>query len=397
MNVPAEVWNVRSVETAAAAGRETRHSRVLHVNSGNLYGGVESILVTLARLGHLFPAMESHFALCHQGRLSEELASAGAPVHWLPPVRISRPWTVLRARGELRNLLASEPFDLVICHMPWATAVFGPAVNAARLRLGFWAHAAPQGGGWLERLARLAKPDFAIANSRHTAESLPKLFPGVPHEVIHPPAELSAASFSSADRNALRAQLGAEPDTVVIIQVSRMESWKGHALHLDALALLKDTSRPWMCWMVGGAQRPAELEYLNGLEEKVRRLGLSDRVRFLGQRADVPALLGAADIFCQPNATPEPFGICFIEALWAGKPVVSTAWGGALEIVDESCGRLVEPGDVAGLTAALRRLIEEDALRAQLGQRGPARAAALSDPATQMNRIHRVALGQGAA
>src|SRR5580658_8787179 len=101
-------------------------TKVLHINSGNLYGGVESILVTLARLRDLCPGMEPHFALCHQGRLSRELAEAGVPVVELAKVRISRPWTVWRARRLLRELLAREHFDLVICHMPWSMAIFGP-------------------------------------------------------------------------------------------------------------------------------------------------------------------------------------------------------------------------------------------------------------------------------
>src|SRR5690242_8131292 len=89
--------------------------RVLHVDAGNLYGGVETILVTLARLRHLCPTMEPHFALCHAGRLSRELTEAGVPVYLLGGVRISRPWTVWRARRRLREILRRQRFDMVIC------------------------------------------------------------------------------------------------------------------------------------------------------------------------------------------------------------------------------------------------------------------------------------------
>ena len=67
-------------------------------------------------------------------------------------------------------------------------------------------------------------------------------------------------------------------------------------------------------------------------------------MRWLGQRRDVPELLAAADIYCQPNVGAEPFGIVFVEALYTGLPVVTTALGGALEIIDASCGVLVPPG-----------------------------------------------------
>jgi hypothetical protein len=67
-----------SGQAASVAAPAPQSVRVLHVNAGNMYGGVETILVTLARLRHLYPTMEPCFALCQQGRLSEELAEAGA-------------------------------------------------------------------------------------------------------------------------------------------------------------------------------------------------------------------------------------------------------------------------------------------------------------------------------
>ena len=58
----------------------------------------------------------------------------------------------------------------------------------------------------------------------------------------------------------------------------------------------------------------------------------------------------AADIHCQPNTAPEPFGLVFVEALYAGLPVVTTALGGALEILTDACGVLVPAGDAPALT-----------------------------------------------
>ena len=89
----------RSVKNGDAA----RFTRVLHVNSGNMFGGVECILTTLARAGNLHREMESCFALCQEGRLSKELSTAGAMVYWMGAVRISRPWTVWQARRRMRQ------------------------------------------------------------------------------------------------------------------------------------------------------------------------------------------------------------------------------------------------------------------------------------------------------
>jgi glycosyltransferase involved in cell wall biosynthesis len=101
----------------------------------------------------------------------------------------------------------------------------------------------------------------------------------------------------------------------------------------------------------------------------------------------VPALLTAADIHCQPNTAPEPFGIAFVEALFAGIPVVTTRLGGAVEIVNDTCGVLVPPGDPTALATALEELISNDANRESLGSNGPARAAGLCDVRARMRDL----------
>src|ERR1051325_7815917 len=123
------------------------------------------------------------------------------------------------------------------------------------------------------------------------------------------------------------------------------------------------------------------------------RAGVAGGLRWLGQRDDVRTLLAAADIHCQPNTAAEPFGIALVEALAAGVPVVTSRLGGAAEIVDEYCGRLVPAGDAVMLAAALQELIEAPALRRRLGERGPARARELCDPAVQLQRLATVLEG----
>jgi len=383
---PAPGATLRALEDG---GADAKPIRVLHVNSGNQYGGVETLLVTLAGLRHLCAAMEPSFALCHEGRLSQELAATGVSVTVLGEVRISRPWTVWRGRRRLRDLLHREPCDLVICHLPWSLVVFGKAVRTAGKKLLFWAHGFHTGRTWLERFARLTVPDVAIVNSRFTACGLSNLFRNVPARLLYLPVALVDAPESDQWRATVRAEHGVDERTVVIIQVGRMEEGKGHLFHLRALSMLS-TAEPWVCWIAGGAQKPEEQRYLHQLQKTAMQLGIADRVRFLGQRSDVPRLLAGADIFCQPNQNPEGFGITFIEALWAGRPVVTTAIGGAVEIVDSSCGLLVEPCNPAQLAASLQRLIDFRELRASLGPAGRIRALQLCSPAKQMNCLNQL-------
>lgn len=364
--------------------------RVLHVSAGNLYGGLETVLVTLARCRALSPELQCEFALCFTGRAEDELRAAGATVHRLGEVRVRRPLSILRARRALSRLIGEHGFDAVICHSPWTQAIFGPVVRSAGTPSIFWLHDVAAGRHWLEHWAARVVPDGTICDSRFTAATLPLIYPQVPRvpsEVVYYPVA-RAAAVSHSDRAAVRAELGVAAEAVVVIQVSRMEEWKGHRLHLNALARLAGVPQ-WTCWMVGGAQRPHEARYLENLRAEAAALGIGPRVNFLGQRGDVARLLAAADIHCQPNTGPEPFGITFIEALYAGLPVVTTSIGGALEIVDGSCGVLVAPDDPAALAGALGRLIADRELRARLGAAGPARATALCEPRAQMQALAR--------
>ena len=358
--------------------------RVLHCYAGNLYGGIETMLATMARERSACPSLEPAFALCFEGRLGEELRAAGVDLHILPPVRASRPWTVWRARKRLRDLLAQEQFDAAVCHACWPMAVFGPAVAQANCPLVFWAHDVLTGKPWTERWAARLRPELVIANSRFTAQSVGRVFHLAPVEVVYCP--VAQACLETTVRDETRKELKANAADVVILMASRMERWKGFTVLLEALAKLP-RQPAWSCWIAGGAQRSNECALLDELQGLAKRFELQARVKFLGQRADVPRLMAAADVYCQPNLSPEPFGVALIEALYAGLPVVTSAAGGALEIADDSCGTTVAPGDAAGLAGVLTELVGNAALRARLGGRGTARAKSLCDPGMILERV----------
>jgi glycosyltransferase involved in cell wall biosynthesis len=356
--------------------------RVLHVYSGNLYGGIETLLRTVAEQQGRLPELVHEFALCFEGRLARELREAGAVLHLLGEVRVSRPWTVLRARRALREVLRRGDYTALMCHAAWPQALFGPVARAAGVPLVFHQHDVLNGRHWLERWASVTAPDLAISNSRYSAGTLAKVYPRTPWRLAYCPVAEPARDEARAQ---VRAGLGADAGDTVILQVSRMQELKGQRLLLEALGRLRQVPG-WKAWIAGGAQRPEEEVYLEGLRAQAASLGLEERVRFLGQRSDVPSLLAAADLYCQPNLGPDSFGISFIEALYAGLPVVTTAMGGPLEIVDATCGVLVPP-EPAPLASALLRLIENAGLRARLGAGGPARARALSDPAAYLHTL----------
>ena len=360
--------------------------KVLHLSPGRLFGGLETLLLTLARHSGLVPEMRPHFAACFEGLLGERLADAGFPVHRLGAVRFGRPWTLRPARQRLEQLLRDTSYDVAVCHECWSHALFAPVLRRCRVPMVFWGHDCHQGRHWLEWWSALTPPDLVIGSSRWAAQGLTRLFPQVPTCLLSPPVPNVRMNDRLAVRREVRAALGTMQDAAVVVMVARLERLKGHAVLLRALGELK-TLPDWECWIAGGAQRPHEISYREELGELANQAGIADRVRFLGQRSDVPRLLAAADVFCQPNTGPESFGIAFVEALHAGLPVVTTAIGGAREIVDDTCGILVPPDDPLQVAAALERLLINPGERRRLGQGGQIRGRALCDPATQMDRI----------
>jgi glycosyltransferase involved in cell wall biosynthesis len=372
-------------ETSPDGGKQLgRESvRALHVYSGNLYGGIETFLRSLATHGdRASPAPE--FALCFEGRLARELREAGATVHLLGEVRARSPQSIIAARRVFAETLREGRYAVVVCHSAWPHALFAPVVRAHGARLAYHMHDVPNPRGWPDRWASLTAPDRVLCNSEFTASSGRWFFPKTSRIVARCPVDFGR-SGGRRDRAQVRASFGATAEAIVILQASRMQAWKGHRLLIDALGGLRANPR-WVCWIAGAAQRSGEIAYERELRMRVARLGLEDRIKFLGLRSDVPALMDAADVFCQPNVGAEPFGIALVEALAAGLPVVTTAMGGALEIVTPSCGRLVPP-DARSVAASLAEMIDDDERRAALSSAGPARARELCDPAERSAAI----------
>ena len=183
--------------------------RVLHITSGNMYGGVETFLATLARESAVAPEMESEFAVCFEGRCSQELESLGhRSASCSGRVRLSRPHTLIRARRALAALLRRRPLR---------RRRLSPAVAVRRVRRllpgereppwSLWVHMAGEGRHWLERLARRVRPDLAICNSQFSASRLSRWLSDAQVEQVYYPVSSPQASTTHNDRAALRRAL----------------------------------------------------------------------------------------------------------------------------------------------------------------------------------------------
>jgi glycosyltransferase involved in cell wall biosynthesis len=172
-------------------------------------------------------------------------------------------------------------------------------------------------------------------------------------------------------RARLRAEFCVPEDRVVVVIVSRLVRHKGHP---ELLAALRDSAAE--LWVVG--DRLAS-DHGEDLEPYFAGAGLGARLRRLGYRDDIPAILAAADIFALPSHF-EGLPMSVIEAMLTGLPVVATDIRGPREqVVDGITGLLVPPASAPPLADALRRLVDDADLRHRMGAAARERALALYD------------------
>lgn len=180
--------------------------------------------------------------------------------------------------------------------------------------------------------------------------------------VHHGIADL-AARLPAGAREATRRSLGLAVDEPALLMAARIVPAKGHDTALQALARLGD--RPWTLLMAGDHHGDLGPQ----TQALAQELGLAGRVRFLGLREDVPALMAASDVLLAPSRR-EALSLTLLEASACGLPIVATRVGGIGEVVEEGAsGFLVAPDDPPALAAAIAPLLADAALRARCGAR----------------------------
>jgi glycosyltransferase involved in cell wall biosynthesis len=174
--------------------------------------------------------------------------------------------------------------------------------------------------------------------------------------------------FGAADGTTLREELRAGAGRKIVACVSRLAPEKGVDVLIRAMALV---GRDALLVLAGDGPD------LDACRALAFALGLGDHVRFLGLRDDVERVYVAADVVVMPSLWDEAFGLVVVEAMASARPVVVTASGAMPEIVVHGQGGLVVPKrDEVAMAGAIGRLLDDDALRARMGQAARALAVA---------------------
>ena len=330
------------------------------------------------------------------GDLADAVRALGWPLHEIPGTEASlklHPIFTPRALGRLfRAAWAARRIARVTgAHSVHANSIRAGIVGVLASVLGgppVIVHVRDRlPEGLVSRLAlRLIEVGAAavVANSRYTAHGMRR-----PCRVVHSPVDLDR--FHPRPNGRVRG--GRDP---VLGVVGQLTPWKGQDDAIRVAALLRDEHPEITLLVVGSAKfvsretRYDNTTYVTQLHRLVESEGLTDNVRFLGEREDVQELLLKLDVLLVPSWE-EPFGRVVVEALASGVPVAATSVGGPAEIFTHGVEGLLLPPRRPELWAEeIGRLLGQPGLRSQMGRRGRTRAAdfGLGAHAEAIRRVH---------
>ena len=239
-----------------------------------------------------------------------------------------------------------------------------------------------------------SKAQSVVTVSQENLRLLRKLFqlPDTVGEVIHygRPQQYFTPALPEV-RQRLRQEFGIPADAVVYFSAARFEPIKGYQYQVEAIRQLKESSiwpKLYFVWAGTGAQ-----SYGGGNEEEIKQviaqLGVTDKVKFIGQRWDIPDWLDASDIFILPSEA-EGMPLSIMEAMGKGLPVIASAVSGIPEELGDTGKLLPDPNKdpeatIRELVSTLQVWVSFPQLRSQVGQACNSRAKNLFQQQTMLD------------
>lgn len=370
---------------------------VIFIESASEMGGVEFSTLYLA--SHLSPKLWAVTVVCPQeGTLSSACRKEGVQVEIVPmsdlystsfrvgksdtrlPNVLAWVWngfSILATSNRLQRFLAQRKPDLVVTKGLYAHLCGGLAAKEAGVKC-IW-HVqdfiSERFGGlyriFFGLLARIF-PDEIVVDGRPIAQQFPLsiknrvsvVFNGIDVQVFRP----------NIDEDAVRQQFAITPDNLIIGHAARITPWKGQHHLLEAFGKIAKRY-PQTRLLLVGAPTFDNNRYEQKLRARTEELGLSRQVVFTGFRMDLPDVLSSMDIFAYPSVEKDTSPLVLLSAMACGLPVVAFDIDGVREVLGET-GMLIPVRDECKMADALEKLIQDSALRSQMGIRSRQKAVA---------------------
>jgi len=315
------------------------------------------------------------------GALSAQIRRAGAEMITLPLNR-KNPFAIWRNAAKLTTLIRSRRIDIVHARSraPAWSAWLACKRTGTRFLTTYHGVYSENFPGKRAYNAVMIKGALVIAISRHVAQTIRGRYqiPANRIRIIHRGADLALFDPDnvSGERLAQLAERWRLPPErrPVILLPARLTRWKGAEVLVRALARLQNRE----AFVVLAGPEQGNGAFSRSLVILAGQLGVSDRLRLVGNCDDMQAAYQLSDVVVAPSLEPEPFGRTVVEAQAMGRIVVASANGGAAETIEHGVtGFLVPPGDVAQLADAIDYVLQmpQEASRA-FGERARASVAA---------------------
>ncbi|MGI9383293.1 MAG: glycosyltransferase [Methyloligellaceae bacterium] len=368
-------------ESATDVAR-TNGRNILYVIGSLELGGAERQLVLITPKLRALGWRPTIYCLSHRGAQADQVLQAGVevlepPFQWARKIPFTKALQFLTNFPKLLAIMLLRRPAITHFFLPGAYVVGAPLALMARIPVLIMSRRSLN--VYRQRWPRMHKVELwlhkrmtaILGNSDRVVRQLLEL-EGCPAEKTHLIYNgIALEGYGNwTKRSDTRAALQIEDTTFVAVLVANLIAYKGHADLIAALAKICEAlPRPWAVLCVG-----RDDGLLAALTERTFELGLSEHVRFLGARTDVPDLLAAADLglLCSHQ---EGFSNAILEGMAAGLPMVVTDVGGNAEaVVDGETGLVVPAKDPAALGAAILELARDPDRAKAMGAAGRRRA-----------------------
>lgn len=278
----------------------------------------------------------------------------------------------IKAYRMLKKIIDEGNYDIIHCHTPVGGILTRIAARSARekgTKIFYTAHGFHFFKGaplinWLfyfpaewicafmtDVLLTINKEDYAFAQ-KHMHAGKVMYVPGVG-------VDFKRFGISSERRAQIRKELNIGDDDFMLLSVAELTRNKNHSMILDALAILDN---PHIRFVSAGRG-----ECMDALQKKMKRLGLEERVSFLGYRTDANELYGAADAFIFPSFR-EGLSLALMEAMTSGLPAIVGAIRGNTDLIMDGVEGIHAPLTPEGLADGISRLYKDPELCSELGK-----------------------------